>query len=115
MKILISILISFLFLSLAVPSFSKDVVLAWDPNTEEDLEGYRLYWGTASGVYDSFVNVGNVTTYTLNLSEGTLYYIALTAYDEAQNESGYSNEVTANLIPLSEVTNAKAEVKNYRP
>jgi len=70
------------------------VTLAWDANTEPDLSGYRIYYGTASGTYGTPINVGNVLTYTVTgLTDGLTYYFALTAYDTFGNESGYSNEV----------------------
>ena len=76
------------------PAFAADVTLAWNPNTEEDLAGYRIYYGTASGDYDYTMEVGNQTEYTVTgLEEGLLYYFAATAYDLSGNESGYSNEV----------------------
>jgi len=38
--------------------------------------------------------VGNVTTYTVaGLNRGTRYYFVATAYDAANNESVFSNEV----------------------
>jgi len=66
------------------------IKLAWDPNTEPDLAGDRVYYGTASRMYETPIDVGNVTTYTLNgLPQGVTYHIAVTAYDAARNESGY--------------------------
>ena len=71
------------------------ITLAWDANTESDLAGYKVYYGTASGSYGTPVNVGNVTTYQLTgLTPGQVYYLALTAYDPAGYESGFSNEVS---------------------
>ena len=68
--------------------------LEWDANTEPDLAGYKLYCGAASGSYDTVIDVGNSTTYTLtDLPAGRTYYIAATAYNTAGLESGYSNEV----------------------
>lgn len=71
--------------------------LAWDAVAAPSLIGYRVYYGNASGTYlqplGSGIDVGNVTTYVVtNLSTGTRYYFAVTAYD-ASNESEYSNEV----------------------
>jgi len=72
--------------------------LAWDPNTEPDVAGYWIYYGTASRSYTYSIDVGNVTTYTLQgLTQGVTYYIALTAYDSANNESDYSNEVSGRV------------------
>jgi hypothetical protein len=68
--------------------------LAWDPNTDPDLAGYRLYYGAASGTYGPPLTLGRVTTYSLSgLGPGT-YYFAVTAYNATGEESGYSNEVS---------------------
>ncbi len=68
--------------------------LAWDPNGEADLAGYKLHYGTASGSYTQVVDVGNQTTFTLTgLTAGTTYYITATAYNASGQESAYSNEV----------------------
>ncbi len=74
---------------------SNQVTLAWDANTENDLAGYKVYYGNSSGIYSSNVDVGNQTSYTItNLVNGNTYFIAATAYDINGNESSYSNEVS---------------------
>jgi uncharacterized repeat protein (TIGR02543 family) len=91
---IITFLIILLSLFLYQSAFAAQIKLAWDANTESDLAGYKVYYGTASGSYGNPTNVGNVTTYTLTgLTLGQTYYIAVTAYDTSNNESGYSNEV----------------------
>jgi hypothetical protein len=71
------------------------ISLAWDANTESDVAGYKIYYGTASRSYGAPVNVGNVTSYVLTgLTPGQVYFISATAYDTANYESGYSNEVS---------------------
>jgi hypothetical protein len=76
------------------------IKLAWDPNTESDLAGYRVYYGTSSGAYDNSIDVGMATliegtvTYSLtNLTKGQGYCIAVTAYNTSYYQSGFSNEV----------------------
>ena len=70
------------------------LTLAWDPNTEDDLAGYNVYYGIQSGNYDSIIDVGNVPQYTVsNLEPETQYYFAVTAYDTSGNESDLSEEV----------------------
>jgi len=67
--------------------------LAWD--ADAGVAGYKVYYGTTSGVYSSSTDVGNVTTYGLTgLTKGETYFIATTAYNISHNESGYSNEVS---------------------
>lgn len=76
--------------------------LFWTPNGESDLAGYKVYYGTAPRTYSAVVDAGNVTTFTAaNLTAGVTYYFAVTAYDAAGSESGFSNEVTVALaVPV---------------
>ena len=89
---------------------AAQVTLAWDPNTESDLAGYKIHYGTASNSYSVHIDVHNVTTYTVTgLTDGQTYYLAATAYDASGNESGYSNSVTygvpgANGAPTTPAT-----------
>ena len=85
----------FLVLLLLSAAEAAQIKIAWDPNAENDLAGYKVYYGFASATYGPPIEVGNVTTYSLsNLSLGRTYFIAVTAYDQSNNESGYSNEVS---------------------
>ena len=80
---------------IASNAMAAQVTLAWDPNTESDLAGYRVHYGTASGSYTSHTDVHNVTSYTVTgLTAGQTYYFAATAYDASGNESGYSNPLS---------------------
>lgn len=91
--------------------FSGVATLSWNPNTEPDLAGYKVYYGTTSRSYTTSIDVGNQTTYTVTgLGFGT-YYFAVTAYDISGNESGYSNEASKtfsdqNLSVILTVTRA---------
>ena len=81
--------------TVTVSNASAQVILGWDPNTEADLAGYKVYVGTASGVYTTTIDVGKVTTYTVTgLQPGNTYYFVVTAYNLSGFESGYSNEVS---------------------
>jgi len=82
-----------LFLFLATAE-AAHLDLAWDPNDETDLGGYRVYYGLESEDYIGSVDVGRSTSCRLdNLMDDVPYYIALTAYDTGGNESGFSQEV----------------------
>ena len=83
-------------LLLSVWARAAQVTLAWDANTESDLAGYRIHYGTASGSYTVTVAVDKSTpTCTiLNLSAGQTYYFAASAYNASGASSGYSNEVS---------------------
>lgn len=78
------------------------VRLAWDANSEPDLAGYRIRYGTTSGSRTQMIDVGNVTSYAISgLTAGTTYYFALHAYDLAGNESLPSNEIAAAPVVLA--------------
>ncbi|MFN8008609.1 MAG: dockerin type I domain-containing protein [Terriglobia bacterium] len=84
-----------LFISATFSSIlAQNVTLSWNPNTESNLAGYKIYFGTSSANLSSSINVGNVTTYTVTgLTFGTTYYFAATAYNASGSESGFSNMV----------------------
>lgn len=72
----------------------------WDSNTEGDLAGYKIHYGTQSRNYNSVIDAGNVTEYSVStLTKGVTYYFAVTAYDTAGNESDYSEEVNGMIDP----------------
>lgn len=84
------------------PPSHVSAVVAWDPNTESDLMGYKLYVGTSSGVYGAPIDVGNFTDYEVkNLEPGRTYYFAVTAYDLSGNESSFSDEITNTMSTTS--------------
>jgi len=98
-NLIIFILLSMFILISPQFLFSAQIKLAWDPNTEPDLAGYKIYWGRSSRSYENSVDVGNVTQFTLTgLTAGETYFIAATAYDFSNNESGFSNEVSGVAI-----------------
>lgn len=87
-----------------------DVTLAWDPNKETTLAGYKVYYDTSPGdpYYGTEAEQGtspitilledlpdqNSPEFTLtDLISGPTYYFAVTAFNDEGLESGYSNEV----------------------
>jgi fibronectin type III domain protein len=83
---------------------AQNIMLNWDPNPAPNLAGYRIYYGTSSGVYTQEINVGNTTaTLVSNLTEGRTYFFAVTAYNTAA-ESLPSNEVSYTVPAASAVT-----------
>lgn len=76
------------------PLLGASVTLDWQPNTEPDLAGYKLFYGQASGEYQAVLEAGMDTTITLvGLLEQTTYYFALKAFDTWGNESDFSEEI----------------------
>ncbi len=84
--------------------FAATVTLQWDRNTEPDLRGYLVKWGTSSHVYTQSVDVGNNTTYTVTLTTpgSKTYFFTVLAYSDA-GISGPAAEVS------TVVTNAIAQ------
>jgi hypothetical protein len=79
---------------------AQQAQVAWNPDTGQ-VAGYDVYYGLSTGNYSTNLNVGNTTTATLqNLSSPT-YYIAVTAYDSNNNQSGFSPELVIELMTAS--------------
>ena len=72
------------------------MTIAWDSNTEPNLGGYMVFYGTSAKKYTKSVDVGKATEYTLtNLIKGKTYYIAVIAYSSISSaRSQFSEEVS---------------------
>jgi|GEM_PF-2664622 len=69
------------------------VRLQWDPVDSSTILGYKIHYGSASGVYDFHCDAGYATEfYAPFLEPGLTYYFSATCYS-ASGESDYSNEV----------------------
>ncbi|MGH8093489.1 MAG: fibronectin type III domain-containing protein [Chthoniobacterales bacterium] len=80
----------------AVASTKSTITLAWNPNSEQDLQGYLVDYGTSSGDYTAEWDVHNVTTTVVpNLTTGVKYYFVVKAYDTTGLVSLPSAEVSA--------------------
>lgn len=89
--------IALLFVSSAL---AARLDLAWDSNSEPDLGGYVVYYGTSSGNYTDWIDVGNTASVRIkDLPADREYFIALTAYDVHGNESDFSSEVSGFPAP----------------
>jgi len=99
--ILIPLLLALCMIPLSTAN-AASVALEWDPNSEPELAGYKIYWGTSSGNFTSSKDVGKTTTTTINgVEEGKTYYFVATAYDSQNIESQNSNQVTY-TVPFSD-------------
>jgi len=73
---------------------THDIVLIWNPNTEIDLDFYRVKRGTSPGGPYTLVGEPKQHYFTdKDISVGTYYYI-ITAVDKEGNESTPSSEIT---------------------
>jgi fibronectin type 3 domain-containing protein len=75
-------------------AFAATLTLAWDSNSESDVEGYKVYYGNNSRDYSYVVDIGNQSSCTISgLTQGEVHYFAVTAYDINNNESDFSVEI----------------------
>ena len=79
--------------------FAASASISWDPNTESDLAGYKLYKRTLPSqdfgqpIFSGFPSSpSSPTTTATGLSEGTTYGFVVTAFDTSGNESAPSIE-----------------------
>jgi len=119
--LLVSAVLSFCFIA---SGYAMDVTLQWDANTEPDLAGYKVYYKTGSSgePYDGTgadqgsspitVPIGDLADsdnpeYTLTgLTDDVTYFFVVTAYDDQERESAYSNEVSTLGVPSITSTSA---------
>ena len=77
------------------------VHLEWNPVPEQNVNGYRVYYGTASRIYLQPFGQGLVstaTTYTVaGLAGQRRYFFAVTATNTLGKESGFSDEIFVDL------------------
>jgi hypothetical protein len=81
---------------LRVVSGPSSIELAWDRNTEPDLAGYRVYRSAAGGAWARLADVSQIPAYSDHQVEsGKTYQYAISAVDQAGNESPRSAAVEA--------------------
>ncbi len=84
--------------TLTVQAASPGIVsLSWGASVSSDVAGYKVYRGTASGVYTTTFSVLSPSITTMvdsTATTGTTYYYAVTAVSSSGVESVYSNEVS---------------------
>lgn len=89
-------LLLFLMLLLCNFAVASSITLAWSPNQEPDLLGYRIHMGTIPKSYFLVIDAGQATEFEVgDLQDGMRYYFSITAVDYWGNESRFSEEVTA--------------------
>jgi hypothetical protein len=82
---------------MALPTLAQasTVTIAWNANTESNIGGYLVFFGTRSGNYDGNVDVGRVTSAVVNAADSTkTYYFAVAAYSTSGLRSAFSAEVS---------------------
>ena len=104
--------ITIYILMLVIVARSATVSFAWDANSEPDLAGYRMYYGT-NNLFNTVTNCGNVTDAKISdLVPGYTYAFFITAYNTSGLESEPSN-IVVYTVPLG--VNAPPTVENSPP
>ena len=98
---ILSFCVFFIFLIIPFLASAAVVKLAWDPSTEQNLAGYKIYYGYDTQNYNTSIDVGKTTTFQVTgLEYDQTYYFAVTAYTSSL-ESDYSDEISC-TIPKSD-------------
>ncbi|HUF46274.1 MAG TPA: IPT/TIG domain-containing protein [Vicinamibacterales bacterium] len=80
---------------LTVSSTLSAQTLAWNANTESNLAGYRVQYGTVSGSPSTTIDVGRVTSRPFTgLQPGVTYYFRVVAYNTAGQTSAPSTQAS---------------------
>lgn len=88
------LLVAFWVLLQVTSGEAGDLVVVWEPNSEPDVAGYILHYGTRPGFYQVSLDVGPRTRVRVGpLQDSVRYYFAVSAYDCWSNESKLSREV----------------------
>lgn len=78
---------------LAAAAHAETAAVAWTQSTEATVNGYRVYFGTLSGIYPECVQTIDAHVEIAGLTPGQTYYFVVVAFDDTGLESEYSDEV----------------------
>lgn len=105
-----SIILLALLVLFAAPLHAGSVTVTWDSNTEADIVGYTVFYGTQSGIYTASRSVGNLTMWTAeDLTEGQTYYFAVQAVSGDGLTSPLSQEVSTTIPVTSPANETEAQ------
>ena len=80
---------------LASASQAATINLAWNSNTEKDLAGDVVWYGTQSGTYTTSIDAANNASQSVtNLVNGTQYYFVVRLYNTSGMFSGASQIIS---------------------
>ncbi|WP_321391054.1 fibronectin type III domain-containing protein [uncultured Desulfuromusa sp.] len=111
MKLYQLVIVMFLFFVNSISfAFCQDVTLSWDPSPTSGVDGYKVYYkqGNMTPPFDGIgadqgaspVDVGDtLSTMLTGLSDGVTYFFTVTAYQDPDSESSFSNIVSNSWIP----------------
>ena len=79
--------------SIATVQGAQSAKFSWNPSSERDLGGYRLYYGTVAEPYSEVLDLKTTSATVSNLVEGSTYVFAVTTYNTAGVESTLSDTI----------------------
>jgi len=109
---------SLLFASLFAAYGATNFRIGWDPNREDDIDGYGIYVrrGSPGPPYEHIGDIFldelsdlDAPQFRLIEVEDGAYYIAATAFDNEGNESSYSDSLCVNVS-----ANSVSECLSYK-
>jgi hypothetical protein len=78
---------------------ARTVSLAWNANPEDNVAGYKVRFGTASGLYPQVIDVTSQASVILpQMFLGNTYYMTVSAYNTAGQEGPASAEFTVTPV-----------------
>ncbi|HKS38098.1 MAG TPA: Ig-like domain-containing protein, partial [Verrucomicrobiae bacterium] len=96
-----TLVVGLLLLAAVVARADGSLTLAWDYKQEDEISGFRLYWGFTNGFYVLTNDVGLVTEVSVsNLLGGETYHFAVSSFDLSGREGDLSNEIL-HTVPVA--------------
>ncbi len=82
-----------------VTSRETSIFLGWQELKSSELKGYNIYYGTVSGKYIQRRTIAPTAASLVlrDLTEGTTYYLAVRGFNQADQESVFSQEVSVEV------------------
>lgn len=95
---------------------AASVTLGWNANSETNITGYRLHYGTAGAPFSVKVDVAAVSATITNLKEGVTYTFAVTAINTDRFESDFSTPISytvgsSQVIPPAVLANISSRTQ----
>jgi len=92
--------------NLSATTGDQQITLTWTPNSDDDLISYNIYRGSYSPPDSLFAMVTATANQEISyvdyaVTNDELYYYHITAVDQSGNESGNSNEISAEPYDLN--------------
>jgi hypothetical protein len=88
-----------LLLMASTVASARTETLRWTHSNPSNVAGFVIYYGLSSANYTTVIDVPplqpdaqGIFTFDIGVPDDATVYVALTAYDDADLESGYSNE-----------------------